>query len=78
MTISYYELHGEIIAETSKAILFEVKYVNETPLETKRRIWFPLSQINKIHRTTPENLESGEDADMISVQDWIIKEKGLN
>jgi hypothetical protein len=76
-TVGYTELHGDIVAETSKAILFEIRYVNQVSLGTVRREWFPLSYVKSIYKAKEEDKETGEDADLLVVADWLIQKKGL-
>lgn len=70
-----HNLKGEIIAETSAAILFR-SYNTESDYEARDgdSIWFPLSQVDEIHRTY--SIASGT-LDEIVVSDWIAKKKGL-
>lgn len=72
-------VHGYIIRETEKAILIEVRQVNETTLVDaevpggNRNMWFPLSQVSTIHHDT------GADGayDYIRAKEWICKQKDL-
>lgn len=62
-------LTGTVVAETSKALLFEIAGMDE---EDHKSQWFPLSQVNSIHRD-PNTVGQ----DKINVNDWILKQKGL-
>lgn len=64
---TYTPVSGKIIKETDAAVLFKVA---GNPSH-----WFPLSQINEIHRDVGNGGEEGED--MIVVADWILIRKGI-
>lgn len=57
---------GEILYETAKAIQFEWTDHDTEDDPVTRTEWFPFSQVNEIHRTTPAKLV---------VSDWIYNEK---
>ena len=66
-------LTGTKVAETGKAVLFDIKKISgeEVELETPRQ-WFPFSQVSKM--TTDKNSVCN---DTMMVSEWICKEKGL-
>lgn len=74
------QLHGEITGETDKAIKFEF---NNTPEPAKgeednepdyRTEWFPLSQLQSIHRfSKPDN----DLDDILMVSEWILRTKNI-
>ena len=65
-------VHGLLIRETDKAVLFEVRGIGTGRFKEKFNVWFPLSQITKIH--TAPNIE---DEDYIMVKEWILVAKDL-
>lgn len=81
---SYTELHGKILAETEKALLFSID---------DEEHWFPKSTLLKVIRADITQLESIEDelsgilsedeleiaghGDIIYVADWFLKKKGV-
>jgi len=67
-------LHGTIVRESDKAILFEytiLEYPNGNKEKCEGKEWFPDSQITKIERHT----NIGEDK--IWISEWIAERKGL-
>lgn len=66
----YRQLHGEIVGETGKAIKFSI-YCEER--NANRTEWFPLSQIQSIHRMYDPSIER---LDVLMVSEWILKQKG--
>lgn len=72
-------IHGYIHAETSKAILLEIRQINDTsvcdPGEEGIKHWFPLSQTRTISRGG--NAVDPSAYDYIRVTDWIAKAKEL-
>jgi hypothetical protein len=77
-TTVYTTLTGFIVAETEKAILFEVREISGSPVADPVREWFPLSQVSKIVRA-PKNAEPGsrEAMDWILAAEWLCLKKGL-
>lgn len=66
----YHQLHGQIMAQSAKAIQFQIW---DDELDTFRTEWFPLSQISSIHRMyNPET----ETFDIIMTSEWVLKQKG--
>lgn len=67
-------IHGLVIRETDKAVLFELHAIGTVqPFEKPyKNHWFPLSQIQKIH-TSPGLGEK----DWILIKEWILTAKGL-
>lgn len=59
------EVRGRIMHETENAILFHVDTL-------ERQEWFPLSQVDQIHREFPSF-----GYDRIVVSAWIAKKKGV-
>jgi hypothetical protein len=70
----YYTVTGLIIAQTEKAVLFEIHTVDNTDEDDKEKHWFPLSQLR--------DLESGADdedphaLDTVEIPDWLLRTKG--
>lgn len=62
------EIECHIVRETEKAILVELP---TAATQWKKTEWFPLSQVESIHRS-----EEGE-GDYIVVKKWIAEKKGL-
>lgn len=69
-------IHGLIVRETDKAVLFELHAIGTAaPFERPyRNHWFPLSQIQKIHRNP---ILGEENKDWILIKEWILQAKGL-
>ncbi len=57
-----YDVRGYILRETDEAIQVDVD---------GEKIWFPLSQVEEIHR------ENGPEMDWLVVTKWIAQKKGL-
>ena len=57
--------------ETSRAILIQA----ETLEEGLQELWFPLSQVNEIHRR--ESISEGLFSDRIVCSKWIAQQKGV-
>ena len=60
-----YEVRGRIVHETTNAILFRIDAL-------EREEWFPLSQVDQIHREFPST-----GYDRLVVGAWIAKKKGV-
>lgn len=64
-----------IVRETEKAILVEIPTNATGWIKTE---WFPLSQVESIHRTKEDGGENREHlSDKIVVKRWIAAKKGL-
>jgi hypothetical protein len=75
----YLSLKGFIIAETDKAILFDVTSVSGTDLGQIKREWFPLSQVSKITRASKQAEPGSEEAkDTICAAEWLCAKKNLS
>lgn len=75
----YISLRGFIIAETEKAILFDVTSVSGCDIGQTKREWFPLSQVAKINRASKQAEPGSEEAkDEISAAEWLCEKKGLS
>lgn len=61
----YSEINGTIRRETEAALLLVTSNLEGEIVDE----WFPLSQIESIHR--------GEEHDTIVVANWILKKKGI-
>lgn len=66
-----YTLHGSVLAETGKAMKFEIEKINDDTLDEPQIEWFPFSQIKTIMKSHDQEL------DYITVTDWIMDAKGL-
>lgn len=82
---NYTELHGKIIAETEKALLFSID---------DKEHWFPKSTLLRIIRTDITEVVSIEDelsgtlsedelaiaghSDIIFAANWLVEKKGLD
>lgn len=66
----YKTLTGNRLAETAKAVLFQVKFVSGHPVEKVVSEWFPLSQISKLYKDPTQ-----PDCDWIMVPEWILGQK---
>lgn len=66
-------LHGYIIGETLKAVLFQVVRGEKGEVEehNQKKVWFPISQTQKIIRPAPDS----EELATIFVREWIWKAK---
>ena len=73
-TKSFVLIHGNKLADTGKAIRFQVLRIRELVLDKPITEWFPISQIDKMF-TSPER-NKGED--YIIATSWIVGEKGLD
>lgn len=67
----HYNLGGNILGESPKAIKFEVVSINGLPIDTYKTEWFPKSQI----KSTVRGVELGEDN--ICVTEWLYSVKDL-
>jgi hypothetical protein len=67
----HFNLHGNILGETAKAIKFETIAVNQAPLDDPITEWFPLSQVHFVYAGTDLG------TDIICVTEWIFNAKGI-
>ena len=67
------QLSGFILAETGKAMKFEVQMVEDRDIAlcNQKQIWLPLSQVTKILRQPP----NAQEQDVIHVSAWIWGQK---
>lgn len=77
-TTVYTTLTGFIVAETEKAVLFEVHEISGSPVADPVREWFPLSQLSKIVRASKQAEPGSREAmDWILAAEWLCLKKGL-
>lgn len=68
----YISVVGNHLGESAKAVKFECKEIDGTPLDSPKTEWFPLSQVNKIFRDPVS-----QDTDYLMASQWILEQKGL-
>jgi hypothetical protein len=73
-TKSFVLIHGNKLADTGKAVKFQILRIRDLALETPRTEWFPISQLDKIFSDPERN----QGKDYIIATSWIVGEKGLD